>query len=384
MPFHPSRLPFRRPPCYISDMARKRANRGELPAKATATDPTPEKLLADLRSLIQATRTGVARAVNSAQVLLYWQVGSRIRTDVLHSKRAGYGEKILPTLSAKLAPEYGRGFGERNLARMVRFAEVFPDREVVLTLAGGLGWSHFVEINPLGDDLKRDFYAEMCRIERWSVRALREKIGGMLFERTALSRKPEKLARIELAKLREGDQLSPDLVFRDPYLLDFLGLKDTYSEKDLESAILRELESFILELGTGFAFVARQKRITVDDQDYYLDLLFYHRKLHRMVAVELKLGTFRAADKGQMELYLRWLERHEMEPGEEAPLGLILCSDKSDEHVELLQLDRSGIRVAAYLTDLPPKEVLERKLHESARRAKARLEAGSTEAGSPD
>jgi len=355
-------------------MAKKRANKGQLPARATATSPTPEKLLADLRSLIQETRSGVARAVNSALVLLYWQVGSRIRTDVLRSKRAGYGEKILPTLSAKLAPEYGQGFGERNLARMVRLAEVFPDREIVAALSAELGWSHFVEIIPLGDGLKRDFYAEMCRIERWSVRALRDKIGGMLFERTALSRRPEELARLELAGLREGDRITPDLVFRDPYLLTFLGLAEAYSEKDLEAAILREMERFLLELGAGFAFVARQKRIVIDGRDFYIDLLFYHRKLRRLVAVDLKLAAFQAADKGQMELYLRWLERYEMEAGEGLPIGLILCEDKGEEQVELLQLDRSGIRVASYLTELPPKAVLKERLKAAADQARRRLD----------
>ena len=355
-------------------MAKKRASKGRLPAEATPNIFEPGKLLEDLRALIQATRSGVVQAVNSALVLLYWQVGSRIRTDVLHHKRAGYGEKILPTLSAELAPEHGQGFGERNLARMVRFAEVFPDREVVQALARELGWSHLVEIIPLGDDLKRDFYAEMCRIERWSVRTLRDKIGGMLFERTALSRKPEELARIELARLREGDQLSPDLVFRDPYFLTFLGLADAYSEKDLEAAILREMERFILELGTGFAFVARQRRIVIDGRDFYIDLLFYHRKLRRLVAIELKLAAFQAADKGQMELYLRWLERYETEPGEEPPIGLILCEDKGAEQIELLQLDKSGIRVASYLTDLPPKAILQEKLRAAAELARRRLE----------
>jgi predicted nuclease of restriction endonuclease-like (RecB) superfamily len=224
----------------------------------------------------------------------------------------------------------------------------------------------------------------MCRIERWSVRTLRAKIDGMLFERTALSRKPAELAERELAGLRAEDKLTPDLVFRDPYFLDFLGLTDSYGEKDLEAAILREMEQFLLELGAGFAFVARQKRIVIDGEDHYLDLLFYHRKLRRLVAVELKLGRFKAADKGQMELYLRWLERYETEPGEEIPLGLILCADKGDEQIELLQLDRSGIRVAAYLTDLPPKRILEQKLHESAVRAKARLESKNKQTESPD
>jgi predicted nuclease of restriction endonuclease-like (RecB) superfamily len=203
---------------------------------------------------------------------------------------------------------------------------------------------------------------------------LRQRIGSMLFERTALSRKPEMLVEQELAKLREEDALTPDLVFRDPYFLNFLGLKNVYSENDLEEAILREMEQFILELGAGFTFVARQKRIVIDSEDFYLDLLFYHRKLRRLVAVELKLERFKAADKGQMELYLRWLEKHDMEPGEETPIGLILCAEKGDERVELLQLDKSGIRVASYLTELPPRQLLRRKLHETMIVARARLE----------
>src|SRR5580704_11651512 len=205
----------------------------------------------------------------------------------------------------------------------------------------------------------------MCRVERWSVRTLRAKIQSMLFERTALSRKPAKLAQQELAALREEDKLTPDLVFRDPYLLNFLGLADTYSEKDLETAILREVQQFILELGVGFAFIDRQKRIVIDGKDYYIDLLFYHRRLRRLIAIDLKIGAFEAADKGQIELYLRWLEKHEQQPGEETPLGLILCADKSEEQVELLQLGKSGIRIASYLTDLPPRPLLQKKLHDA-------------------
>jgi predicted nuclease of restriction endonuclease-like (RecB) superfamily len=340
-----------------------------------------DSLFKDLRSLIIEARQDVARQVNSALVLLYWRVGKRIRQDILKEKRAEYGEEILSTLSRKLVAEFGNGFSLPNLFRMVRFAEVFPEEKIVVTVSRELGWSHFVEIIPLDDDLKRDFYAEMCRIERWSVRTLRQKISGMLFERTALSKKPVELAKQELAQLREEDKLTPDLVFRDPYFLDFLGLKDTYSEKDLEMAILRELEAFILELGAGFTFVARQKRITVDDEDYYLDLLFYHRKLRRLVAIDLKLGKFQAADKGQMELYLRWLEKYEQQPEEDSPIGLILCADKSEEQIKLLQLDKSGIRVAAYLTELPPRKLLQKKLHEAILLARARLEEKSGEPG---
>jgi predicted nuclease of restriction endonuclease-like (RecB) superfamily len=271
--------------------------------------------------------------------------------------------KIVPTLSAKLVPQFGSGFSARNLFRMIHFSEVFNDMEIVAALARQLSWSHFVEIIPIKDGLKRDFYSEMCRIERWNVRTLRKKIDSMLFEHTAISRKPEELAKQEISSLREEDLLTPDLVFRDPYLLDFLGLTGAYNEKDFETAVLREMESFILELGTGFSFIARQKRITIDNDDYYLDLLFFHRKLKRLVAVELKLTKFKPAYKGQMELYLRWLEKHETEPGEEAPLGLILCAGKSSKQIELLQLDKSGIKVAEYLTQLPDRELLKQKLH---------------------
>ncbi len=336
--------------------------------------PTTKILLRDLRQLIVEARQDVARSVNSSLVLLYWKVGQRIRKDVLKEMRAGYGEEIVATVSRQLTGEFGSGFAEKSLRRMIQFAEVFSDEQIVATLSRQLGWSHFIEIIPLKNDLQRDFYAEMCRVEQWSVRQLREKIGGMLFERTALSKKPASLARLELAALRAEDKLTPDLVFRDPYFLDFLGLKGAYSEKDLEAAILKELESFLLELGVGFSFVARQKRITVDDEDYYLDLLFFHRKLRRLVAVELKLGKFRAADKGQMELYLRWLEKYEKQVGEEPPMGLILCANKSDEHVELLQLSKSGIRVAAYLTELPPRKLLQQKLHSAMTLARKCLE----------
>ena len=234
-----------------------------------------------------------------------------------------------------------------------------------------LAWTHFKSLIYLDNQLKRDFYAEMCRIEGWNTRTLEKKIQSMLFERTALSRKPGKLAEMELKALREEDRLTPDLVFRDPYLLDFLGLKDTYAEKDLEAAILREMESFILELGVGFAFLERQKRITVDGIDHYLDLLFYHRNLRRLVAIELKIGNFQPGDKGQMELYLGWLNRYERKPDEETPIGLILCAGKRRETVELMNLESSGIKVSSYWTEALPKAELERKLHEAVRMARA-------------
>lgn len=325
--------------------------------------------------MILAAREGVARAVDTGLVTLYWSIGRRIRQDVLRERRAGYGEKIISSLGTRLEREFGRGYGEKNLRRMVQFSEVFPDWKIVVSLLRQLSWTHFLRLIPIDDSLKRDFYAEMCRIERWNTRTLEKKIGSMLFERTALSRKPTKLARIELKQLRKEDRLSPDLVFRDPYVLDFLGLKDTYAEKDLEAAILREMESFILELGVGFCFVTRQMRMQIDHKDYYLDLLFYHRKLRRLVAIDLKLDDFEAGDKGQMELYLNWLKKYDCDPTEAPPLGLILCAGKTRQHVELLELAKSGIHVASYWTEALPRRQLEKKLHEAMRLARQRLQA---------
>jgi predicted nuclease of restriction endonuclease-like (RecB) superfamily len=332
-----------------------------------------KRLLDDIRLLVEQSRSIVAQSVNSALVLLNWHIGQRIRTEILGEERAGYGERIVASLAQHLTIEYGRGFSRPNLFRMIRFAEVFPDREIVSTLSRQLSWSHFLEIIHMKDGLKRDFYAEMCRIERWSVRTLRNKIGGMLYERTALSRKTDELIERELAALREEDRLSPDLVFRDPYFLDFLGLTDEYSEKDLEEAILREMEKFLLELGSDFAFIARQKRITVDDDDFYLDLLFYHRRLRRLIGVELKLDKFMPGDLGQMQLYLAWLNKYERRPDEEAPIGLILCASKSATRIELLELASGSIRVAEYWTELPPREILAARLNRAIRLAREAL-----------
>lgn len=356
-------------------MAKKRKSKNELTKAKTVSSPAlPSKqLVNDLRRLIEDARQQVAQAVNARLSLLHWHIGRRIREELLGEGRAAYGQQIVATLSQRLTEEFGRGFSRRNLFNMIRFAEVFPDGRIVQSLIAQLSWTHLLQIISLDDPLKRDFYAEMCRLERWSVRTLRNKIDRLLYERTAVSKKPESLIERELAGLRDEDRLTPDMVFRDPYFLDFLGLSGGYVERDVEDAILRELESFILELGTDFAFIARQKRITVDDEDYYIDLLFYHRRLRRLVAIDLKLGKFQAADKGQMELYLRWLETYEMQPGEEPPLGLILCAGKTEGHVRLLRLDESGIHAAQYLTELPPKDILEKKLYDAIRLARQRL-----------
>jgi predicted nuclease of restriction endonuclease-like (RecB) superfamily len=329
------------------------------------TGVVDDKLLQDLRSLIDQARGRVAQQVNTELVMLYWHMGNRISIEIQRIGKPEYGSQILEKLAKQLSAEYGRGFDRSALSRIVRLVEVFPDEEIFATLSQKLAWSHLKEILSLENALQRDFYAEMCRVEGWTVRTLRDKIRRKLFERTAIAKKPQDVAEQELRLLRERGELSPDLVFRDPYLLDFLGLTGIYDEKDVESAILRELEQFILELGNGFCFVARQKRMSVDFDDYYLDLLFFHRGLRRLVAIELKLDSFKPEHKGQMEFYLRWLEENERQPHEESPIGLILCAGKSAKKIEMMSLPEAGIRVAEYFTEVLPEEVLAAKLHEA-------------------
>lgn len=310
---------------------------------------------------------------------MYWHIGERINRDVLGNQRAEYGKQIVSTVSTQLQEEFGtKGFDEKSIRRMMQFAQQFPNIQIVAPLVRQLSWSHFLIVMPMKDDLKREFYLTMAASERWSKRTLQSKIDGMLYERTAISSKPDALIKQELSQLREENVLSPDLVFKSPYFLDFAGLKSMYSEKDLEDSLVAHLEQFIIELGNGFSFVARQKRMIIDGEDFYLDLLFYHRRLHRLIAIDLKLGSFKAQYKGQMELYLRWLEQNEMEPGEETPLGMLLCTEGGEEQIELLQLDKAGIKVAQYMTELPPREVLMRQIQKSLEAAKLRFENETT------
>jgi predicted nuclease of restriction endonuclease-like (RecB) superfamily len=370
--------PVERPGRRIAKRAAKALEGAEPPAVLVGTDEAA--LLTDLRTLVRSARQRLAASVNAAYTLLCWQLGRRLLRDSLQEGRAAYGKQILATVSQELAAEFGAGFNYTSLTRMARFAEWMTNEEILATLSQTLSWSHFVELLPIKDPLARDFYAEMCRIERWDVRTLRKKIGGMLYQRTALSKQPDAVIGAEIDKLR-GGQMSPDLVFRDPYLLDLLGLQGAYSERDLESAILREIEGVLLELGTGFAFVARQKRMSVGKDDFHLDLLFFHRHLRRLVAVELKLESFQPAHVGQMEFYLRWLDKFERAPGEEAPIGLILCASADAEQVELLQLDAKSIRVSEYLTELPPLPLLRARLHRAIEHAKESAARRGTDLG---
>jgi predicted nuclease of restriction endonuclease-like (RecB) superfamily len=333
-------------------------------------DKTTTDLVQEIRVLINSTRTSVAVLVNAGITLLYWNIGKRIKYEVLKGERADYGKHIVVSLSRQLVEEFGNSFSEKNLRRMIQFFEIFPDDKNVVSLIRELSWTHFLALIPINDNIKREFYIEMCRLERWSVRTLRNRIDSMLYERTALSKKSDEQIKYEIEQIKDKEEISSDIVLKDPYILDFLGLKDRYLEKDFEDAILRELENFILELGVGFSFIDRQKRITIDNEDFYIDLLFYNRKLKRMKAIELKIGEFKAEYKGQIELYLRWLDKNEKQSGEKPPLGIIMCAGKKKEQIELLELDKSGIHVAEYLTVLPPKEALQKKLQTAIKLSK--------------
>lgn len=335
---------------------------------------TEQLLFTDVALLIEESKKYVAHTVNTTLSILYWKIGKRINLEVLQNKRAEYGKQIVVSLTRQLTEKYGKGWDEKTLRHCLRSAETFSENLIISATQRQLGWTHLKTIMYLKDDLQREFYMELCIIERWSTRKLQERIDSMLYERTAISKKPKLLIKKEIKELREEDKLTPDLVFRDPYFLDFLGLKNTFSEKNLEDSILRELESFILELGQGFSFVERQKRMIIDGEDFKLDLLFYHRKLKRLVAIDLKLGKFKAKYKAQMELYLRWLEKNEMQSGEEIPIGLILCAEGNKEQIELLQLDKAGIKVAEYLTELPDKKLLQQKLHQAIEISKKQIE----------
>lgn len=319
-------------------------------------------LFGQVSALIEQTRAALATQANAALTLMNWQIGRLIDTEVLAEQRAEYAQEIVVTLSRQLTERYGRGFDRANLYRMRQFAQAFPDREIVATLSRQLSWSHFVALIAVDHDAARAFYIQQTLDARLSVRALRDLIGRQGFERREIAN----------AQTPGGSTVPLD-TFSDPYFLDFLGLKDAYAERDLEDALIREMETFLLEVGNGWAFVARQKRMSIDNDDFFLDLLFYSRPLHRLIAVELKIGKFKAAHEGQMKLYLKWLDRYERRSDEEAPLGLILCTETSREQVELLEMHKDGIVVAEYWTALPPKEELQRRITQIYRAAKERV-----------
>ena len=326
-------------------------------------DVDETSLFARVAEIIETRKTRAGAYANREVTLMYWEIGRYINSVVLGGERAEYGKKILPPLAAKLVERYGKSFELRSLRRMIQFSELFPDIEIVSALTTQLSWTHVVEILPVSDEAARLYYAKEVVERQLSTRELRRQIVRKAYER-------QEIANTALTE----QSLIPFNMFKDPYLLDVLGLKDNYLEADLEKAILSDIESFILEFGHGFTFVERQKRMTMDGDDFTLDLLFYHRILRRLVAVELKVGKFLPQYKGQMEFYLKWLNRYERQEGENEPIGLILCTKASRNQIELLEMDKSGIAVAEYWTNLPPKAVLERKIREILAEAKERLE----------
>ena len=321
------------------------------------------RLYHDVCGLIENTRQRLSTTINAEACIMHWQIGKRIKEDVLYNKRAEYGKRVIKSLAVRLTERYGHGWGYEKLKHCVRSAYLFSEDEIGYAVRTQLTWTHLRSLMSIDDALKRSFYLEMCRLEHWDTRTLDEKIDGQLYELTALSKKPEEVIKQELATIKDANALTPDIVFRSDYFLDMLGLTDVYSEKDLEEAILVQIQSFIKELGNDFAFLDRQKRITVDATDYYIDLLFYHRRLRRLVAIDLKLGKFKPEHEGQMLLYLRYLNKNERMEGEESPIGLILCSEGNTEHIEYLMLEENNIRVAQYYTQLPGKKLLSEKLH---------------------
>lgn len=330
-----------------------------------------ETLYGDVCQIIDGARSRIATYLNTEVCMTNWYVGKRIKEDVLFNQRAEYGKQVLKNLSARLTERYGRGWSEKHLRHCLRSAETFSEEEIVSATQRQLTWTHLKTLVYIKDSLERQFYAQMCSMEHWDTRTLDEKIDQQLYQRTAISRRPEEVIRKELEDSKQANQLMPDMVFRSSYFLDILGLPDIYTEKDLENAIITQLEGFISELGSDFTFVARQKRITVDSTDYYIDLLFFHRELRRLVAIDLKLGKFKPEHEGQMMLYLRYLNQNERKQWEESPIGLILCSEGNTEHIEYLMLDEnSPVKVAQYYTQLPDKKLLAEKLKKAIAIAK--------------
>ncbi|MDF2940738.1 MAG: cytoplasmic protein [Gammaproteobacteria bacterium] len=328
-------------------------------------------LFQDVKSLIDQAKLKVQQTANSALVLLNWHIGNVVNQYILKNQRAEYGEKVVERLAEQLEKN-GYKYNTRTLRRAIKFSKLYPDIQIVTTALSQLSWSHFIDLITLEDSLKREFYTTICLQENWDIRTLRSKINGMLYERSAISKQPEEIIIRELENIR-FNKPSPHIVFKDPYILDFLDLSPSFSENDLETAILNELQKFIQELGTDFCFVARQKRMSTDTTDRYLDLLFFHRAMRRLIAIELKLDKFQPEHKGQMEWYLRWLDKYEKKPGEDKPLGIILCSTKNVQDIELLELDQTGIHIAEYLTALPDRKLLEEKLRVAVDIAKHKI-----------
>ena len=344
-------------------MSKKEAENKGIIATSPMSAVDEKALFERISSIIDSRKIRAQARANQEAVLMFWEIGSYISSVLLGGERAAYGKQIVATLSQQLQEKYGSSFDYTNVRRMIRFATRFPDVQIVAPLAQQLSWTHFVILMPLESDDAFMYYANDAIVRHLGKRELRRQISRKAFERQEIAN----------AQLTQAATV-PINMFKDPFLLDILGLRDNYLEADLEKAILADIEAFILEFGHGFTFAERQKRMTMDDEDFTLDLLFYHRILKRLVAVELKLGKFKPSYMGQMRFYLKWLNRYERHEGENPPIGLILCTAASRDQVELMELDKEGIAVAEYWTQLPPKSELERKIGEIYAEAQERLE----------
>ncbi|MST93686.1 MAG: DUF1016 family protein [Pedosphaera sp.] len=341
-------------------------------------------LVADLSGLLDAARRASARAVNSVMTATYWEFGQRIvEFEQGGKKRAAYGEELLAQLATDLTAQFGRGFSQRNLRsfrifyeewpiRQTLSAESSPSRHEALKAAFPLPWSHYVRLMSVKDEPARHFYGAEALRGGWSVRQLDRQIGSLFFERTALS--INKAAMLTKgAKPRADDRVTPDEEVKDPLVLEFLNLKDEYSESELEEALLLHLEHFLLELGSDFTFVGRQRRLRIGDVWYRVDLLFFHRRLRCLVVIDLKIGKLTHADAGQMHVYLNYAKKHWTNEGENPPVGLILCSETNDALAEYA-LDGLPNKVLAreYKSALPEPKLLAGEIEKTRERLEAR------------
>jgi predicted nuclease of restriction endonuclease-like (RecB) superfamily len=353
---------------------------------------------AGIVELLNAARRAASRSVNALMTAAYWEIGRRIvQSEQAGAKRAGYGDVLIRRLAKDLSAAFGRGFGARNLAQMRSFYLAWPQDKILQTPSAQsttlilfnaiqppastiqslanqfpLPWSAYVRLLSVKNSVARTFYETEALRSGWSVRQLDRQIGSQFYERMALSQ--NKAAILEKEENSEpSDLVTPEEAIKDPFVLEFLDLKDEYSESDLEEALIQHLTDFLLELGDDFAFLGRQRRLRIDDTWFRIDLVFFHRRLHCLVIIDLKVGRFSYADAGQMHLYLNYASEHWMKPGENPPVGLILCAEKgaAEAHYALDSLPNK-VLAAEYQTVLPKEKLIAEELERSRRELEKR------------
>jgi len=311
-----------------------------------------------IKNSVLTAQAKVYTAVNSAMVQAYWEIGQEIHKACGENDRAEYGKKVLEYLSEKLTKEFGKGFKVTKLKDMRQFYRTFPIRQ---TLSGELSWSHYNLLMRIDNEKARNFYTEECVKSNWSVRQLKRQIGTFYYERLLVSKDKEEIQK----EIGLPDKVEPKDIIKDPYVLEFLGLEKNpnFYEKDLEQAIINHLQKFLLELGRGFSFVARQQKITFDGRHFFIDLVFYNYILKCFVIIDLKLGDLTHQDIGQMQMYVNYYTREMMNEGDNPPIGIVLCADKSEQVVKYtLPEDNNQIFASKYKLYLPTEEELKKEL----------------------